>query len=178
MCKKAEASFWTAEEMDISKKVHDWINRLNDDERHFMSHVLAFFAASNGIVNEDLVEHFSDEVQAVLILRLPNYDGKHSLFPRRRYLHQWLKETTCLMPLRRSLASSVRLTGLSVGFLTSMQALASIWWHSPRSRVFSSRALSHQYSDSRSVASCPVSLNSYLVTRVCTPTSYVSMPPS
>jgi len=64
MYKKAEASFWTAEEMDLSKDLHDWNNRLNDNERHFISHVLAFFAASDGIVNENLVERFSNEVQA------------------------------------------------------------------------------------------------------------------
>jgi len=63
MYKKAEASFWTAEEMDLSKDFHDWQNRLNDNERHFISHVLAFFAASDGIVNENLVERFSGEVQ-------------------------------------------------------------------------------------------------------------------
>ncbi|TFK76025.1 ribonucleotide reductase small subunit [Pluteus cervinus] len=63
MYKKAEASFWTAEEMDLSKDMHDWTNRLNDNERHFISHVLAFFAASDGIVNENLVERFSNEVQ-------------------------------------------------------------------------------------------------------------------
>ncbi|CAE6399062.1 ribonucleoside-diphosphate reductase subunit M2 [Rhizoctonia solani] len=64
MYKKAEASFWTAEEMDLSKDLHDWDNKLNDNERHFISHVLAFFAASDGIVNENLVERFSNEVQA------------------------------------------------------------------------------------------------------------------
>jgi ribonucleoside-diphosphate reductase subunit M2 len=64
MYKKAEASFWTAEEMDLSKDLYDWNNRLNDNERHFISHVLAFFAASDGIVNENLVERFSNEVQA------------------------------------------------------------------------------------------------------------------
>ena len=64
MYKKAEASFWTAEEMDLSKDIHDWTNKLNDNERHFISHVLAFFAASDGIVNENLVERFSNEVQA------------------------------------------------------------------------------------------------------------------
>ena len=63
MYKKADASFWTAEEMDLSKDVHDWNNRLNDNERHFISHVLAFFAASDGIVNENLNERFSNEVQ-------------------------------------------------------------------------------------------------------------------
>jgi ribonucleoside-diphosphate reductase subunit M2 len=64
MYKKAEASFWTAEEMDLSKDLHEWENKLNDNERYFISHVLAFFAASDGIVNENLVERFSNEVQA------------------------------------------------------------------------------------------------------------------
>ena len=63
MYKKAEASFWTAEEIDLTKDLHDWNDRLNDDERFFISHVLAFFAASDGIVNENLVERFSGEVQ-------------------------------------------------------------------------------------------------------------------
>ncbi|KAK0385789.1 hypothetical protein NLU13_6966 [Sarocladium strictum] len=63
MYKKAEASFWTAEEIDLSKDLHDWNNRLNDDEKYFISHILAFFAASDGIVNENLVERFSAEVQ-------------------------------------------------------------------------------------------------------------------
>ncbi|KAL7266838.1 Ribonucleotide-diphosphate reductase (RNR), small subunit [Rhizina undulata] len=63
MYKKAEASFWTAEEIDLSKDQHDWDHRLNRDERYFISHVLAFFAASDGIVNENLVQRFSNEVQ-------------------------------------------------------------------------------------------------------------------
>jgi len=60
--KKAEASFWTAEEIDLSHDLRDWEN-LNDGERHFISHVLAFFAASDGIVNENLAENFVAEVQ-------------------------------------------------------------------------------------------------------------------
>ncbi|KAK0748869.1 ribonucleotide reductase [Apiosordaria backusii] len=63
MYKKAEASFWTAEEIDLSKDLHDWNNKLTDDEKFFVSHILAFFAASDGIVNENLVERFSAEVQ-------------------------------------------------------------------------------------------------------------------
>ncbi|KAI8501434.1 Ribonucleoside-diphosphate reductase subunit M2 B [Branchiostoma belcheri] len=62
MYKKAEASFWTAEEVDLSKDLGHW-ESLNDGERHFIKHVLAFFAASDGIVNENLVERFSQEVQ-------------------------------------------------------------------------------------------------------------------
>ncbi|SIQ69523.1 ribonucleoside-diphosphate reductase beta chain [Pontibacter lucknowensis] len=62
MYKKAEASFWTAEEIDLSQDQKDWEN-LNDGERHFISHVLAFFAASDGIVNENLAINFMQEVQ-------------------------------------------------------------------------------------------------------------------
>jgi ribonucleoside-diphosphate reductase subunit M2 len=60
----AVASFWTPAEIDLSKDIDDWERRLNDDERHFVSHVLAFFAASDGIVNENLVQRFATEVQA------------------------------------------------------------------------------------------------------------------
>lgn len=60
--KQAEASFWTAEEIDLSQDLRDW-EAMNDGERHFISHVLAFFAASDGIVNENLAEHFVSEVQ-------------------------------------------------------------------------------------------------------------------
>ena len=62
MYKKSEASFWTSEEIDLANDMADWAN-LTDDERHFVSHVLAFFAASDGIVNENLCERFSCEVQ-------------------------------------------------------------------------------------------------------------------
>lgn len=61
--KKAEASFWTAEEVDLSADLTDWNNKLNADERYFISHVLAFFAASDGIVNENLALNFVQEVQ-------------------------------------------------------------------------------------------------------------------
>ncbi len=61
--KKAEASFWTAEEIDLGADLVDWDTKLNDDERHFIKHVLAFFAASDGIVNENLAENFVREVQ-------------------------------------------------------------------------------------------------------------------
>lgn len=61
--KKSEASFWTAEEIDLSNDMNDWNNKLNDNERHFVKHVLAFFAASDGIVNENLAINFLNEVQ-------------------------------------------------------------------------------------------------------------------
>ncbi len=62
MYKRHEASFWTAEEIDLSADQKDWDN-LTDGERHFISHVLAFFAASDGIVNENLAINFMREVQ-------------------------------------------------------------------------------------------------------------------
>ena len=61
--KKEEASFWTAEEIDLHQDLTDWNKKLNDDERYFIKHVLAFFAASDGIVNENLAENFVNEVQ-------------------------------------------------------------------------------------------------------------------
>jgi ribonucleoside-diphosphate reductase beta chain len=60
--KKAQASFWTAEEIDLSSDLSDW-EKLNAGEQHFVKHVLAFFAASDGIVNENLAENFVSEVQ-------------------------------------------------------------------------------------------------------------------
>lgn len=60
--KQHEASFWTAEEIDLGSDQKDW-EGLNDGERHFISHILAFFAASDGIVNENLAVNFMSEVQ-------------------------------------------------------------------------------------------------------------------
>merc|ERR1719272_2028309 len=62
MYKKAEASFWTAEEIDLAHDAVDW-EKLTPDEKYFVSHILAFFAASDGIVNENLVERFASEIQ-------------------------------------------------------------------------------------------------------------------
>lgn len=61
--KKQEASIWTAEEIDLHQDLTDWNNKLNDDERFFIKHILAFFAASDGIVNENLAVNFLSEVQ-------------------------------------------------------------------------------------------------------------------
>merc|ERR1719388_244854 len=62
MYKKHEASFWTAEEIDLGSDMADW-EKLSNDEKHFIKHVLAFFAASDGIVNENLSVNFADEIQ-------------------------------------------------------------------------------------------------------------------
>ena len=61
--KKMEASFWTAEEIDLHQDLSDWENKLSADEKYFVKHILAFFAASDGIVNENLAENFVNEVQ-------------------------------------------------------------------------------------------------------------------
>ncbi|AAR07377.1 20L [Yaba monkey tumor virus] len=62
MYKKAVASFWTVEEVDLSKDFPDWL-KLSENEKKFIKHILAFFAASDGIVNENLAERFYSEVQ-------------------------------------------------------------------------------------------------------------------
>jgi ribonucleoside-diphosphate reductase beta chain len=58
-----EASFWTAEEIDLHQDLSDWNTKLTNDEKYFIKHILAFFAASDGIVNENLAENFVNEVQ-------------------------------------------------------------------------------------------------------------------
>jgi ribonucleoside-diphosphate reductase beta chain len=63
MYKTSEMSFWTAEEMDLASDLTDWEEKLNDDERHYIKNILAFFAASDGIVNENLAENFLSEVK-------------------------------------------------------------------------------------------------------------------
>ena len=62
MYKEHMASFWTAEEIDLYPDLRDW-ERLSDNERHFIKHVLAFFAASDGIVLENLAEQFCSQIQ-------------------------------------------------------------------------------------------------------------------
>lgn len=64
MYKESEALFWTAEEIDLSSDLGHWRDKLNDNERHFIKHVLAFFAASDGIVNENLAIRFYNDVQS------------------------------------------------------------------------------------------------------------------
>lgn len=167
MYKKAEASFWTAEEIDLSKDLHDWNNRLNDDERYFISHVLAFFAASDGIVNENLLERFSGEVQVsearcfygfqIMIENI--HSETYSLLidtyikePKQRtYLFDAI-ETSKPSPsfLRNSrsknlnadpfqfLASLRRPTGLSSGSRTRNPPSPRVLWPSPLWRVSSS----------------------------------------
>ena len=64
MYKQAEANFWTTEELDLSKDMKDY-ESLTDNEQYFIKNVLAFFAASDGIVNENLVERFCNDVKVL-----------------------------------------------------------------------------------------------------------------
>lgn len=181
MYKKAEASFWTAEEIDLSKDLHDWNNRLNDDERYFISHVLAFFAASDGIVNENLVERFSGEVQipearcfyGFQIMMENIHSETYSLLidtyikeqKQRTYLFDAI-DTSKLCLLMNLIyvidalqypAFARRPIGLSNGSPTRTPHSHRDLWHSPPSRVSSSAAPSRLSSGSRSVVSCLVS---------------------
>lgn len=63
--KIAEQSFWVAEEIDLSKDLNDWHNRLNDDERYYIEHILAFFSQADGIVNENLLERFEKDIHFI-----------------------------------------------------------------------------------------------------------------
>jgi ribonucleoside-diphosphate reductase beta chain len=77
--KKQKRVFGQQKKSTLGQDLNDWKN-LSDGERHFISHVLAFFAASDGIVNENLAEHFVSEVQyteAKFFLWLPDCHGKH-----------------------------------------------------------------------------------------------------
>lgn len=63
--KKAQASYWTAEEIDFSNDRYDFINKLNPNEQYFIKMVIAFFAVSDGLVNENLIERFMSEVKCM-----------------------------------------------------------------------------------------------------------------
>lgn len=181
MYKKAEASFWTAEEIDLSKDLHDWNNRLNDDEKYFVSHILAFFAASDGIVNENLVERFSGEVQipearcfyGFQIMMENIHSETYSLLidtyikenAQRTYLFNAIEtstshligaqeQSTPMLTSPQFPASAKRPTGPSGGSRTRNRPLLSAWSPLLPSRASSSAARLPPFSGSRSVASC------------------------
>ena len=60
--KKAESSFWTVNEIDLSKDISDW-EKLNNDEKHFIKNIIGFFAGSDGIIMENLACRFMNEIQ-------------------------------------------------------------------------------------------------------------------
>lgn len=79
MYKRHQRAFWTAEEISLDKDVDDWKFKMRDNERKFITAILAFFASADGVVNDNLLENFSNEVQYVaLFLRVSNNDGKYS----------------------------------------------------------------------------------------------------
>jgi ribonucleoside-diphosphate reductase subunit M2 len=63
MYKTAVGSFWQVEEIDFSKDIDDWNNKLNENERNFIENILAFFAASDGLVDENLITRFYQDVK-------------------------------------------------------------------------------------------------------------------
>jgi len=73
--KKQQASFWTAEEIDFSKDKNDWNQKLNDSERYFLKHILAFFAGSDGIVSVNILDNFSKEVKILEAQFTYNFQG-------------------------------------------------------------------------------------------------------
>jgi ribonucleotide reductase beta subunit family protein with ferritin-like domain len=102
MYKKQLASFWTSEEIDLYQDLKDW-DKLTQDEKHFIKYVLAFFAASDGIVLENLAQQFCTEVsysynlfldlssRGKMLLWFSNCNGKYpfrNIFFAHRYLYQ------------------------------------------------------------------------------------------
>jgi hypothetical protein len=77
MYKTALRSFWVTEEVDLSQDIIDWDKKLNDNERHFVKHVLGFFAASDGIVNENLVVNFMQDVTIPEVRCFLRFSGSH-----------------------------------------------------------------------------------------------------
>jgi ribonucleoside-diphosphate reductase subunit M2 len=80
--KKAIASFWTTEEVDLSADMNDW-NKMSDQERYFIKHVLAFFAGSDGIVMENLNLNFASggsDLGSKIVLQL---SGVQRVYSRR-----------------------------------------------------------------------------------------------
>ncbi|KAG0455457.1 hypothetical protein HPP92_024749 [Vanilla planifolia] len=107
MYKKAEASFWTAEEVNLSQDLRHWEHTLTSEERHFVTHVLAFFAASDSIVLENLAGALHVRGAASRgpgLLRIPDRHREHSLGdvqPPPRDLHQGLRRKIPPFPRNR-----------------------------------------------------------------------------
>ena len=75
MYKKQQACFWIATEIDFSKDKSDWLNVLNDNERYFIKHILAFFAGSDGIVSINILDNFSKDVKILEAQMTYNFQG-------------------------------------------------------------------------------------------------------
>ena len=122
--KKMEASFWTAEEIDLHQDLTDWNSKLSEDEKYFIKHILAFFAASDGIVNENLAENFVNEVQyseakffyGFQIMMENIHSETYSLLID-TYVKMMLKKTISLRQLRFFQPSKRKLTGPCAGLI-------------------------------------------------------------
>jgi hypothetical protein len=131
---KAVDSFWTVNEVDLAGDLKAWY-ALTQDERHFISHTLAFFAASDGIVNENLATRFMKEVQIPEARMFYGFQimienvHSHMYSPTRK------NGTSCLTPLIRYLVSRRKQIGRSVGLIV-MNPLLSDWLHLPLSKVY------------------------------------------
>ncbi|XP_015888241.2 ribonucleoside-diphosphate reductase small chain A isoform X2 [Ziziphus jujuba] len=129
MYKKAEASFWTAEEVDLSQDVQHW-ETLSDSEKHFISHVLAFFATSDGIVLENLAARFLNDVQIPEARAFYGFqiamENIHSACFWRHISRIQKRSIDCLMQLKTSLVCLGRLSGLWIGFIERLVAFACI----------------------------------------------------
>jgi ribonucleoside-diphosphate reductase beta chain len=117
--KEQEACIWTAEEIDLSADLNDWRNKLNDDERYFIKNVLAFFAASDGIVNENLAENFVAEVQYAeakffygFQIMMENIHSETYSLLIDTYIQDPAERIDCLMRLTRSLQLRRKPNGL------------------------------------------------------------------
>ena len=121
--KRAEASFWTAEEIDLHQDASDWENKLTEDERYFIKHILAFFAASDGIVNENLAENFVNEVQYTeakffygFQIMMENIHSETYSLLIDTYVRTPQSATSCSTQLIRLKPSKRRLIGPFAGF--------------------------------------------------------------
>jgi ribonucleotide reductase beta subunit family protein with ferritin-like domain len=126
--RRKQASFWTAEEIGLSAVLTDWV-RLSDTERHFISHVLTFFAASDGIVNENLSSNFTTEVTAPeaqcfygFQIAVENIHSETYSLLIDTYIKDPKEKLQLLHAMKQYHASNAKPTGLSNGATPPMPA--------------------------------------------------------
>ena len=134
--KQHQAAFWTAEEIDLTGDIRDWEN-LSDNERYFIKNILSFFAASDGIVNENLAENFYREVQYPEAKFFYGFqlmmENIHSLMYSLlidTYVSNPKEKDDCFNAIDKLPAVQKRLRGLLNGLKTHLSKKD--WWHLPR----------------------------------------------
>ena len=175
-----KASFWTAEEIDLSADLTDWV-RLSDTERHFISHVLTFFAASDGIVNKNLSSNFTTEVTAPeaqcfygFQIAVENIHSKTYSLLIDTYIKD-PKEKLHLLHAIKTVPCVQRKANWALKWCNPTNA--SFAEHLPPSKAFSSPALAAPYSGSKNADSCLASAsatNQSVVTKDSTATLHAS----